>query len=187
MQNKIIIRYLDHKILKGTTSDFFPHKQYMHLILNETKEVINVDIKTLKAIYFVKSFEGNPGYNERSDVKRTGLGKRIRVKFKDGEVLSGYTQGFSPERLGFHVVPSDPDSNNERIFVTNAATVDISLENDLDEPEKKKGPEKMEEEKDPMPDELVTISCPFCGVKNRLRSSKIMSEPKCGKCKQRLL
>ncbi len=186
MQNKVIIRYLDHKLLKGTTSDFFPHKQYMHLILNETKEVINVDIKTLKAIYFVKSFEGNPAYEEKTDIKRTGLGKRISVKFRDGEMLSGYTQGFSQERPGFHVIPADPDCNNERIFVNKAATVEIRLGNDIDEPEKKKGPEKTEED-DPMADELVTMTCPVCGVKNRLRSSKIMLEPKCGKCKQRLL
>jgi hypothetical protein len=60
-------------------------------------------------------------------MERPGLGKRIQVKFKDGEVLIGYTSGYSPDRTGFFVFPSDPDSNNEKVFVMTAATANVSF------------------------------------------------------------
>ena len=46
-------------------------------------------------------------------------------RFKDGETQVGYTQGFSPSRPGFFFFPADPDGNNKRIFVVNAATSDV--------------------------------------------------------------
>ena len=55
------------------------------------------------------------------------MGKRIQVKFKDGEVLIGYTSGYSPDRMGFFVFPSDPDSNNEKVFVVAAAAANVSF------------------------------------------------------------
>lgn len=55
-------------------------------------------------------------------MERTGLGKKIQVDFKDGEILVGYSQGFTPNRPGFFVFPADPESNNDRIFVFTAAT-----------------------------------------------------------------
>lgn len=127
MQNKVVLHFLDEKVLKGITNDFFPHKDFFHMTDNESGEVLEIDIFDLKAVYFVKTFEGNPNYRERDDVERKGFGKKIKLHFRDGETLIGYTQGFSPNRPGFFVFPCDPNSNNDRIFVVNAATDEIAF------------------------------------------------------------
>ena len=124
---KIVVRYADGRILKGTSSDFFPNKLVFHLKDNETGINRQINVDDLKAIFFVKSFDGNRDYQEKCDVVRIGLGKQIKVEFNDGETIIGYTQGFSPARPSFIVFPSDPDSNNQRVFVVTAATKNVSF------------------------------------------------------------
>lgn len=127
MQNQIIVRFTDGKILKGTTADLFPNKAIFHLNCKGSAALQEIDIYYLKAVYFVKSFEGNPDYQEKDDIERVGFGKKIKVHFKDGETLVGYTQGYSPNRDIFIVFPSDPDSNNEKVFVMANATSKVSF------------------------------------------------------------
>jgi hypothetical protein len=52
-------------------------------------------------------------------------GKKIAVRFKDGELLCGYTLTFTPDREGFFVFPADPGSNNQRIYVITASASEI--------------------------------------------------------------
>ena len=122
MQNTVVLHYSNGTIQKGTTDDFFPNKDTFHFMEKDNGEVRKILISDLKAVYFVKFFEGNPTYQERDDVARVGFGKKIMVQFKDGETQVGYTQGFSPDRPGFFYFPTDPESNNERVFVVKAAT-----------------------------------------------------------------
>lgn len=125
MQNTVVVHSTDGTIQKGVTNDFFPNKETFHLSEKETEEVREISLRGLKAVFFVKSFEGNPEYRERPDRERVGFGKKIEVRFRDGETLIGFTQGFSPNRTGFFVFPADPESNNDRVFVLNAATEEV--------------------------------------------------------------
>jgi hypothetical protein len=125
MLNKIVIHFADGKIVKGTTSDFFPNKDIFHMCDLDNNKTHEINLHSLKAIFFVKSFEGDPLYQEKLNIERVGLGKRIRVRFKDDETLVGYTQGYSPDRVGFIFFPADPDSNNEKAFIINTATDDV--------------------------------------------------------------
>ena len=127
MQNRIIVRFTDGKILKGTTVDLLPNKSVFHLNENDTGAIHKIDIVNLKAIYFVKSFGGNKDYQDKNDIERVGLGKKIRVSLKDGETLVGYTQGYSANRSLFIVFPCDPDSNNEKVFVVTGATDNVAF------------------------------------------------------------
>jgi hypothetical protein len=72
------------------------------------------------------------GYPDRQDVRgfvagplENAQGKKIAVRFKDGELLCGYTTSWTPEREGFFMFPADGGSNNERIYVLRAATAEI--------------------------------------------------------------
>ncbi|MBI5015024.1 MAG: hypothetical protein HZB55_05975 [Deltaproteobacteria bacterium] len=125
MQNRVVVRSLDGTIHKGTTNDFFPQRPVFHVSTRETGDVQRVDVRALKAVFFVKSFDGDRSYQERSDVERAGYGKKTAVRFKDGETQVGYTQGYARDRLGFFFFPSDAEANNERIFVVNAATEEV--------------------------------------------------------------
>jgi hypothetical protein len=132
IQNKIVVRYRDGRINKGVTSDFFPDKDAFHLLpantLPEAKP-ITVSIQELKAVFFVKTFEGNREYKDKKEFEadKTVAGRKIRVIFKDGEVLVGTTHGYQPGRPGFFIHIVDPQSNNERCFVISTATQEVSF------------------------------------------------------------
>lgn len=127
MQNKIVLHFLNKKIVKGLTSDFLPNKNIFHIEERDTRKIIEVDIKQLKGIFFVKNHEGDKNYREKKDIEKAGLGKRIKVKFKDGEIIIGYTTGFSRDRSGFYLFPTDPNSNTIKIFVVIDATKEITF------------------------------------------------------------
>jgi hypothetical protein len=132
IQNKIVVHYLDGRILKGVSADFFPNKTLFHLMPVDSppsSQPAEVQVSELKAVFFVKDFAGNPEYNDRKefDPSKPVSGRKIRVEFKDGEVIVGTTQGYQPGRPGFFVVPADPQSNNERCFVVSSATTDVSF------------------------------------------------------------
>jgi hypothetical protein len=127
MQNKVVLRYLDGRIQKGTTEDFSPVKETFHVKDSESGVSEAVTFAALKAVFFVKTFAGNAGYQERSDAERTGFGKKIRVTYRDGETQIGYTQGFAPNRPGFFIFPCDAECNNERIFVITRATQNVQF------------------------------------------------------------
>jgi len=130
--NKVVVRYADGRIFKGSTSDFIPAKDRFHVTVATdppgTKPV-EVETKHLKALFFVKDLVGNPQHAEKKefDPAHPPVGRRIRVVFKDGEILVGTTQGYHPGRPGFFLVPADPSSNIERCYVVSASTREIAF------------------------------------------------------------
>lgn len=130
--NRVVVRYQDGRLLKGFTSDFFPNKDLFHLAPDEGGQAakpVEVRMADLKAVFFVKDFQGNPQHEERRefDGSRPVVGRKIQVMFKDGEQLLGTTQGYQPGRPGFFIVPADAQSNIERCYVISAATKVVSF------------------------------------------------------------
>lgn len=125
--NQVVAHYRDGRIVKGSTTDFLPTRETLHV--HTATAVETVRLAELKALFFVRDLAGDPGRKKRNefDVNRTLHGRRIRVEFLDGEVLIGTTQGYQPERAGFFVAPADPEANHERVFVLRAATRAVNL------------------------------------------------------------
>lgn len=126
--NRVVAHFTDGKLLKGTTQDFFPNRPRFHLQA-EGGVAHDIRCRDLKALFFVREFAGNAG---RRDVRgflnspgETAQGKKIAVRFKDGELLCGYSLSYMPDREGFFMFPSDSGSNNLRIYVVVAATVEV--------------------------------------------------------------
>jgi hypothetical protein len=130
--NRVVAHFQDGQLLKGFTTDFLPAKDHFHitgegeLAGSKPREV---KVAELKALFFVKTFAGNPQPHQHTAgaEARPGPGRRIRVVFKDGETIVGTTQGYDRSRPGFFVVPLEADSNNERCFVVAAATQEVSF------------------------------------------------------------
>lgn len=129
--NRVVAHYRDGRVVKGHTNDFLPTKDSFHLMGADAPAAkpVEVHLRELKAVFFVRDFAGTPGRPRRQefDPAKPLMGRKIRVVFKDGELLVGTTHGYQPGRSGFFVVPADPDSNNTRCFVIAAATETISL------------------------------------------------------------
>jgi hypothetical protein len=128
--NQIVARFQDGRLMKGFTTDFLPTKDRFHMTLEEhgaAAKPVEVRVAELKAVFFVKSFEGDPQHKRSNEPNQGGPGRRLRIVFKDGEVVVGTTQGYDRSRPGFFVIPVDATGNNERCFVVAAATQEVSF------------------------------------------------------------
>jgi hypothetical protein len=124
----VVVRFMDGRILKGTTNDFAPLKPIFHLTDrdNPTARAVAIPINELKGVFFVRTYDGNPKHIENRDIDRAkGQGRKILVTFSDGEVLGGFTTGYSKDKQGFFVIPVDPRANNSRVFVVMVAVKSI--------------------------------------------------------------
>jgi hypothetical protein len=132
IQNKIVARYQDGRMIKGSTNDFMPNKEIFHVVPADSPpgtKPIDVFVKDLKAVFFVKDLVGK-GHSEGKkdfDPSIPVAGRKIKVVFRDGETMIGMTQGYQPSRPGFFVVLPDPNSNNDRCFVVTAATTEVTF------------------------------------------------------------
>jgi len=131
IRTKVVVHFLDGKILKGYSYDFTPNRDTFHVspIRDET-QTMEVPTSLVKAVFFVKSFRGNKGHETHEEFsmqnfKFDDVSLKIRVDFLDGEVMYGMTHGYAPNRRGFFVFPADKDSNNERVFVMREATASV--------------------------------------------------------------
>ena len=130
--SKIVVRYADKRLQKGVTINFSPDRETFHLgppQLANADQLKIVRIADLKAIFFVKDFDGNPYFEEtRSfDPGKAVFGRKVKVVFQDGELLVGSTTSYRRDRPGFFVIPADPDSNIERCFVVVRATKEVAF------------------------------------------------------------
>lgn len=131
-RNLVVVHFKNGKLLKGHTRDFLPTRDSFHLTseLDEDKgHVYTVWLVDLKAVFFVKTLHGSLEYKEKKKFEEVDTsrhrGLKMKLLFKDGETVRGLSLGYSKERKGFFLIPVDPDSNNERIWVIADAVREI--------------------------------------------------------------
>jgi hypothetical protein len=124
--NKVVVKFKDNTVAKGKTNDFLPNKTQFHLE-EMNGEIVGISIEDLKAVFFVKDFKGNKNHEDNYNDEIAAGGRKLKVRFFDGETVVGYTLGYSPDRQGFYLTPADLQGNNERIFVVKSATEKIEL------------------------------------------------------------
>jgi hypothetical protein len=120
---RLVVRYLDGRLLKGFTTHFPASKAHVHVwTVPNADDASRMTIPTeqLKAIFFVHDLQGDLPPRSGVDTS-TGRGRRIEITFVDGEVLDGTTLNYSQEGRGFFVKPLDTRGNNVRIFVAPGA------------------------------------------------------------------
>lgn len=121
---KVVVRYREGRLLKGFTHDFHPSRTHFTLwpaINSAPSERMHVPTSQLKAVFFVRDFNGNPNYTEGKAFEGQAPGRRIEVTFADHEVLLGSTLNYRPDGVGFFVLPADSAGNNLRVFVVGSA------------------------------------------------------------------
>ncbi|MEK6530820.1 MAG: hypothetical protein AABZ48_07975, partial [candidate division NC10 bacterium] len=69
-RGKMVVRYVDGRIIKGYSHDFHPNKPHFHLVpsvagFSFSDEAMKVWVQDLKAVFLVRDFAGDPSYNER--------------------------------------------------------------------------------------------------------------------------
>lgn len=135
-KEKVILHLMEGRTIRGYLKAINPGGKIIPI---ETKEGRRrIDISGIKAVYFVKTFKGDRTYKEKKVYGLTRTkGKRILVKFKDGELLTGFLEGSlpwkkgfflnspDPSQKGFFLLPTDERSNNIKIFVINSSIEEV--------------------------------------------------------------
>jgi len=134
LENKLVVKFRDGKIVKGWTTDFGQNKEIFHLHPLEAygEDILEINTSELKAIFFVKDYKGNKDYQKvrtfEGQKETTPSERKIIVIFKDGENFYGTSHSFNPERKGFFVYPIDPNDNNDKVFVVNPAVNSVKMQ-----------------------------------------------------------
>ena len=90
-----------------------------------------VSYQEIKSVQFVRDFEPPDPATERKvfNTRPKMDGLWVRVKFRDGEVMDGILANdlLLLDPHGFTVVPPDPYSNNQRLFLPRAALTELQV------------------------------------------------------------
>lgn len=124
--SKIIARFKDGSLTKGTSNDFSPSKTSFRMKPLKGAYV-SIDMNELKAVFFVKDFHGDNLYKKEYKDVRLWDGNKIQVHFTDGEIIIGYTMHYDIGHHGFFVTPADLQSNNKYIFIITSATEKVTF------------------------------------------------------------
>lgn len=122
--HRIVVRYADGRMAKGYCQDFFPPRGHFHLWQSPSalaRERVTIPIGHLKAVFFVRDFDGNPLYVKDVSAQRPNVGRQIAVTFLDDEELAGTTNNYQAGAQGFFIQPLDRGSNNIRAYVVSRA------------------------------------------------------------------
>lgn len=131
-EHRVVAHFLGGKLTKGYTYDFNQNRDSFHVFDSPEKieEGTLVQHDELKALFFVKTFEGNPNYQDpvfsEEEVKKI-VGMKLKITFKDGEVMFASTYGYSPARKGFFVYPLDKECNNNKVYVITPSTTSVEI------------------------------------------------------------
>ncbi|MEK6581595.1 MAG: hypothetical protein AABY50_02665 [Nitrospirota bacterium] len=137
--DKVVIRFNHGKLLKGYLKKFSQDSRTILFEEAGVDSIQEISVQELKAILFVRTFEGDKKYREKKKYEhRQRKGRKMFVKFKDGESMIGYLEGDMPwekgffiskpdeKKAGFFLMPADEGSNNIKVFVIGASVKDIT-------------------------------------------------------------
>lgn len=141
---KVVAHLTDGRLIKGftdvlpsTDSDALLKHNPVHmpteLVIRslESNKIVSVPLGSLKALFFVKSFEGRSDYTEVKFFEGHPLieGLLVRMRFQDGEVTEGVVRNSLSHLIdpGFLLKPPDPLSNNEIVYVVKASLAEFEV------------------------------------------------------------
>ena len=128
--NKVVVGFLKGGRARGYVCDFSSLEESFNLLPQEDPlqgQGMKVAMKDLKAIFFVWEFMGNLEDHHSLGADARGQGRGIEVTFSDGEKIVGRPEEDSSRRIGFFIYPTNPKSNNIRIFVITRNTRQVRL------------------------------------------------------------
>lgn len=125
---KVIVRKADRDSINGHVAPANFVVDGKLELLNTTGNVVAIDLRDIKAVYFVREFSDSDLMARKTFTTRPRTeGLWVRLKFKDNDMIEGIlpndlTQN-PPE--GFLINPPDLRSNTQRVFVPREALTSV--------------------------------------------------------------
>jgi Family of unknown function (DUF6982) len=120
-KNRAVVKYANGTILKGHAASLFRFSRVVEFVPLDEQDPVQINVREIKAIFFVKTFQGRKFSLVKSRERSNVLGRRGNVIFRDGEKVEGFVQAYNHQDPLVQVVPVSLNSNNEMIFCSRAA------------------------------------------------------------------
>jgi hypothetical protein len=127
---KVVVRKLDRDSLNGYVSPADFIREGKLEVLNTSGNVVAIDLKDIKGIYFVRDFGESDSVARKTFTTRPRTeGLWVRLKFKDNEIIEGMMPNDLSQTLpeGFLLNPPDLRSNTQRIFVPRTSVESLTV------------------------------------------------------------
>lgn len=137
---KAIIRRYDREPLAGYVNPFSFLQSAGVELLSAEGNVSSVPYEDIKSISFVRDFDSRGADRQVFNTRPRIEGLWVSFQFRDGEVMEGVMSNnlLQVERYGFTVIPPDPSSNNQRIFIPRASLRSVEVLGVVGSPLKKR-------------------------------------------------
>lgn len=120
---KVVVHMRSGEVIPGFASEQ-AMKKTVKIVKRDGSEA-SFELEKLKAVFFVKDFEGNPEYHDVKFLNKQHVSPTmwVRLEFFDGEMMEGKV----PNNIdllrdsGFFLWPSDPDTNNDFVYVVKSS------------------------------------------------------------------
>ena len=121
-QERVVARFKNGRIEKGYSFGLDPSEKILRLIPAHRKgDAQEFPLHALKAIFFVRTFNGDSDRKKKRGFLDPVDAKAVRVRFRDGEILCGRRTEDHQGEFGFWMVPEDPKDNATRMYVPRGA------------------------------------------------------------------
>jgi hypothetical protein len=126
---KVIVRKHDRDTVNGHVSANFVVEGKLEL-LNTSGNVVAIDLRDIKAVYFVREFSDTDLMLRKTFTTRPRTeGLWVRLRFKDNDMIEGILPNDLTQNPaeGFLMNPPDLRSNTQRIFVPREALASLTV------------------------------------------------------------
>ncbi|HUK66009.1 MAG TPA: hypothetical protein VLV17_04225 [Anaeromyxobacteraceae bacterium] len=117
-QHRVVIHTADGQVKRGILTDAALDGVVVLLAPQLGGAPTPVPVELIKAIFFMMPPGAQPKAPE---------GKRVRVTFRDGRQVAGFSSDYAPDRVGFFMVPVDTRTHTERIWVYRSAVRQVAV------------------------------------------------------------
>lgn len=127
---KVIVRKADRDSINGYVAPANFVVDGKLELLNTTGNVVSIDLRDIKAVYFVREFSDTDLMVRKTFTTRPRTeGLWVRLKFKDSDVIEGILPNDLTQNPaeGFLINPPDLRSNTQRVFVPREALTSVNV------------------------------------------------------------
>ena len=126
---KVVVRKMDRDSVTGYVTAAFVSDGKVE-VMNTAGNVVAVHLRDIKGVYFVREFGDSESLTRKTFTSRPRTeGLWVRLRFRDNEII----EGMMPNDLlqdgaeGFSIIPPDPNSNTQRIYVPRSALAEMTV------------------------------------------------------------
>ena len=117
-EHRVLLQTVEGQVKRGTVKDAELGAPQLTLTLaGGAAETLPQE--RVKALFFMLAPGSRPPATE---------GTKVRVTFKDGRPIAGFSQDHASQAAGFFVVPADTSTNAGKIFIFRHAVQKIDVE-----------------------------------------------------------